>query len=59
MPRLEYPRCKEELDEIIRIIEIWCRYDEEEDDYLNEASGNHFVDLCPKCKTKLETFYKL
>jgi hypothetical protein len=44
------------LNEIIRIIEIRCRYDEGEDDYLNETSGDRFVDLCPKCKTELAAF---
>jgi phage FluMu protein Com len=56
MPRLECPKCKEGLNEIIRVIEIRCRYDEEEDDYLNETGGDRFLDLCPKCKTELETF---
>jgi hypothetical protein len=56
MPRLECPKCKEGLDEIIRVIEVRCRYYEEDDDYLNENGGNRFVDLCPKCKTELETF---
>ena len=56
MPRLECPKCKEELDEIIRSIEVRCRYDEEDDDYLNETGGDRFVDLCPKCKTELATF---
>ena len=40
MPRLECPKCKERLNEIIRIIEIRCRYNEEEDDYLNETGGD-------------------
>ena len=56
MPRLECPKCKEELNEIIRVIEIRCRYDEEEDDYLNETGGDRSVDLCPKCKMELETY---
>ena len=56
MARLECPKCKEELNEIIRVIEIRCRYDEEDDDYLNETGGDRSVDLCPKCKTELSTF---
>ena len=55
MPKLECPQCKEELDEIIRVIEIRCRYNEEEDDYINEPGGDRSADLCPKCKTELQT----
>ncbi len=55
MPKLECPQCKEQLDEIVRVIEIRCRDDEEDDDYINETGGDRPVDLCPKCKTELET----
>jgi len=54
MPRLECPICKEELDEIVRVIEVRCRYDEGDDDYINEAGGDRVVDLCPKCKAELQ-----
>ncbi len=53
MPRLECPRCNKELDEIVRVIEVRCRYDEVEDDYINETGGDRVVDLCPKCKAEL------
>jgi len=56
MPRLECPKCKEGLDEIIRVIEVRCRFDEKADDYLKEADGERFIDLCPKCRTELEIF---
>ncbi len=56
MPKLECPKCKEKLDEIIRVIEIRCRYDEEPDDYINQTGGDRFADLCPKCKMELQTF---
>ena len=55
MPKLECPNCKEELTEIIRVIEIRCRYEEEDDDYINETGGDRSFDLCPKCKTELGT----
>jgi hypothetical protein len=42
------------LDEIIRVIEVRCRFDEEADDYLNEADGERFIDLCPTCRAELE-----
>jgi hypothetical protein len=54
MPRLECPNCKEGLDEILRVIEIRCRFDEVDDDYINEAGGDRITDLCPKCKTELQ-----
>jgi len=54
MPSLECPICKEELDEIIRVIEARCRYDEVDDDYINETGGDQVVDLCPKCKAELQ-----
>ncbi len=54
MAKLECPKCKEELGEIIRVIEVRCRFDEEADDYLNEADGNRFIDLCPTCRAELE-----
>ena len=56
MPKLECPQCKEELDEIVRVIEIQCQYDEEDDDYINGTGGGRTVDLCPKCKAELQTF---
>ena len=56
MLRLECPQCKETLDEVIRVIEIRCRYNEEDDDYINESGGDRSVDLCPKCKTELQIF---
>ena len=56
MPRLECPKCNEGLSEIIRVIEVRCRFDEKEDDYLNEADGERFIDLCPICRTELEVF---
>ncbi len=54
MPKLECPQCREPLDEIIRVIEIRCRYDEEPDDYINQTGGDHSADLCPKCKAELQ-----
>ena len=54
MPKLECVRCKEALDEIVRVIEARCRYDEVDDDYINETGGDRVVDLCPKCKTELQ-----
>ncbi len=56
MPKLECPKCGEPLDELIRVIEVRCRYNEEEDDYLNETDEGRFVDLCPKCRTEVESF---
>jgi hypothetical protein len=56
MSKLECPKCKEGLGEIIRVIEVRCRFDEEADDYLNEAGGERFIDLCPACRTELEIF---
>ncbi len=56
MPKLECPKCKEKLDEIIRVVEIRCRYDEEPDDYINQTGGDRFADLCQKCKMELQTF---
>ena len=53
MARLECPKCKEELDEIVRVIEARCRYDEVDADYINETGGDRVVDLCPKCKIEL------
>ena len=54
MPRLEYPKCKEGLDEIVRVIEVRCRYDEADDDYINETGGDRVIDLCPTCKAELQ-----
>ena len=56
MPRLECPKCSESLDEIIRVIEVRCRFDEKADDYLKESDGERFIDLCPKCRAELEIF---
>ena len=55
MARLECPQCEEGLDEIIRVIEVRCRYDEVDDDYINETGGDRVIDLCPTCKTELES----
>ena len=56
MAKLQCPKCDKTLDEIIRVIEVRCRFDEEEDDYLKEADGERFVDICPICRTELEIF---
>ena len=56
MPKLECPKCKEGLSEIIRVIEVRCRFDEKADDYLKETGGERFIDLCPICRTELEIF---
>ena len=56
MSRVQCPKCKEELNKIIRVIEVRCEFNEEADDYLNEANGERFIDLCPACRTELETF---
>jgi len=56
MPKFECPKCKEGLAEIIRVIEVRCRFDEKADDYLKEGDGERFVDLCPICRTELEIF---
>jgi len=56
MSKLVCPKCKEELGEIIRVIELRCRFDEEADDYLNETDAKRFIDLCPTCRTELESF---
>ncbi len=56
MARLECPKCKEALDEIVRVIEVRCRFDETADDYLKEGDGERFIDVCPKCRTELEVF---
>jgi len=45
MPRLECTNCREGLNEIIRVIEVRCRFDEKADDYLKEADGERFIDL--------------
>ena len=55
MSKLICPKCKEELGEIIRVIELRCRFHEEADDYLNEADGESFIDLCSICRTELES----
>ncbi len=56
MPKIECPKCKEGLGEIIRVIEVRCRFDESADDYLKESDGERFIDLCPTCRTELEIF---
>jgi hypothetical protein len=53
MSRIKCPKCNELLDEVIRVIQVKCRFDEEADDYLTE-NDEGFTDLCPKCKTELE-----
>ena len=40
MARLKCPKCETELDEIIRVIEIRCRYDKQDDDYLTQEKGS-------------------
>ncbi len=56
MSRLRCPKCNEVVDEIIRVIEVRCRFSEEDDDYLNDTGGERFADLCPICRTELDTF---
>jgi hypothetical protein len=56
MARLVCPKCNEPLDEIIRVIEVRCRFDEKADDYLKESDGERFIDLCPGCRTELDIF---
>ena len=56
MARLRCPKCDEELDQIIRLIEARCRYHQEKDDYLNETNGERFIDICPTCRTELEIY---
>lgn len=53
MSRVACRKCGELLDEVIRMIEVRCRFDEAQDDYLTE-SDEGYCDLCPKCRTKLE-----
>jgi len=53
MSRIMCPKCNELLDEVIRVIRVRCRFNEEEDDYLMETDEG-FVDLCPKCRRELE-----
>jgi len=53
MPRIVCRKCDELLDEVIRVIEVRCRFDEGEDDYLTENDEGYY-DLCPKCRAKLE-----
>lgn len=53
MPRIMCPQCNELLDEVIRMIQVRCRFNEEEDDYLTDTDEG-FIDLCPKCRTELE-----
>jgi hypothetical protein len=54
MSRIMCPKCNELLDEVIRLIRVRCRFNEEEDDYLTETDEG-FVDLCPKCRRELES----
>lgn len=56
MPKMQCPKCGEALEEIVRVIEVRCRFNEEDDDYLKESEGERFIDLCPKCRTELEVF---
>jgi hypothetical protein len=53
MSRTVCLKCNELLDEVIRLIQVRCRFDEEADDYLTE-SDEGFIDLCPKCRAELE-----
>jgi RNase P subunit RPR2 len=53
MARVICPKCNEPLDEIIRKIEVRCRFDEEADDYLMQEDEG-YSDLCPTCRTELE-----
>ncbi len=53
MPKIVCPKCNESLDEVIRVIQVRCRFNEVEDDYLTETDEGYF-DLCPKCRTELE-----
>jgi len=53
MSKIMCPKCNELLDEVIRVIEVRCRFNEEEDDYLTEKDEG-FFDLCPKCRTELK-----
>ena len=53
MSKIMCKKCNELLDEVIRVIQVRCRFNEEEDDYLTEKDEG-FVDLCPKCKAELE-----
>jgi hypothetical protein len=56
MPKLECPVFKEELTEVIRVIEVRCRYDENSDDYLKESDEGQVVDLCPQCRNEVDRF---
>jgi predicted RNA-binding Zn-ribbon protein involved in translation (DUF1610 family) len=53
MSKLMCPKCNEQLDEIIRTIQVRCLFDEEEDDYLTDRDEGS-RDLCPKCGTELK-----
>jgi hypothetical protein len=53
MAKTVCPKCQEPLDEVIRVIQVRCRYNEAEDDYLMDTDEGS-VDLCPKCHTDLE-----
>jgi len=53
MPKIVCPKCKESLDEVVRVIQVRCRFDEEEDDYLTETDEGS-TDLCPKCRIELK-----
>ncbi len=53
MPRIICPKCNKPLEELIRVIHVRCRFDEEEDDYITDKDEG-FRDLCPDCKTELE-----
>ena len=53
MSRIMCPKCNQLLDEVIRVIQVRCRFDEEADDYLTDKDEG-FTDRCPECKTELE-----
>ena len=54
MPRMTCPKCNEALEEVLRVIKVRCRFDEDEDDYLTDRDEGYF-DLCPKCRTELKS----
>ena len=53
MPRIACQKCGELLDEVIRVIEVRCHFDESEDDYLTESDEGYY-DPSPKCRMKLD-----
>ena len=54
MSKIMCPKCDELQDEVIRVIQVRCRFNEEEDDYLMEKDEG-YLDLCPKCRTELKS----